>query len=209
MTTLCLVADTHCHHRELVIPECDILVHCGDYCSFERADHVTLSDVDRWFAEVPAKRVVCIAGNHDFALQRDEFRFANATYLEDSSAEIDGISFYGSPWCPELTGYAYFAETEALAETWKRIPTGVDVLITHTPPNGILDLPSHEPRHLGCAELRIELLRIQPRLHVFGHVHASRGTRTLGATQFVNAAVTGGRFLELRHGPMIVNLGPK
>ncbi len=206
MTALCLVADTHCHHRELVIPECDILIHCGDYCSFEREDGRLLADVDRWFAEVPAKHVLCIGGNHDFALQREEFRFENAIYLEDSLVEIDGLSFYGSPWCPELMGYAFFAEPETLAETWKRIPTGVDVLVTHTPPYGILDLPSREPRHLGCAELRIELLRIQPRLHVFGHVHASHGTQQVGSTQFVNAAVVGGRVFELRHDPMTVTL---
>ena len=91
MTSLCIVADTHCKHRELTLPECDVLIHCGDFCSFEQEDQKTLDDVDVWFAEAPAKHVVCVGGNHDFLLQSREFRFAHATLLEDSLVEIDGL----------------------------------------------------------------------------------------------------------------------
>ena len=208
MASLCIVADTHRQHRALTIPECDILIHCGDFCSFEREDAATLEDVDVWFAEAPAKRVVCVGGNHDFMLQSREFRFAHATFLEDSGTEIEGLSIYGSPWCPDLSGFAYYADEDRLIERWRQIPTGVDILITHTPPYGFLDVPSSGLVHLGCPHLHDELQRIQPQLHVFGHVHASHGTHVDGGTQFVNAAVVGGRNFEVRHAPTSITLNP-
>lgn len=206
MASLCIVSDTHRRHRSLTIPECDILIHCGDFGSFEREDEATLNDADAWFAEVPAQHVICVGGNHDFMLQRREFRFAHATFLEDTGAEIDGLSIYGSPWCPDLSGFAYYAAEDELIERWRRIPAGIDVLVTHTPPYGVLDVPSSGGVHLGCPHLRAELQRIQPRLHVFGHVHAGHGRHGDGGIQFVNAAVVGGREYEVRHAPILVTL---
>lgn len=201
MTTLCIVSDTHRKHRELVIPECDVLLHCGDFCSFQREDEATLDDIDRWFAEIPAKRVVCVGGNHDYLLQSGQFQFAHATFLEDRMVEIGGVAIYGSPWCPDLSGFAYYADSDHLIERWKRIPSGIDILITHTPPFGILDIPSSGDFHLGCPHLREELHRIKPSLHVFGHVHASSGTQMKDGTRFVNAAIVGGRDFEVCHPP--------
>lgn len=209
MKSLCIIADTHRKHRALTIPACDILIHCGDFCSFEREDEKTLADADAWFAEAPAKHVVCIGGNHDFLLQRREFRFAHATFLEDGLVETEGLSIYGSPWCPDLSGFAYYATEEQLIEKWKGIPTGIDVLITHTPPLGILDAPTSGTVYLGCPHLRAELRRIKPRLHVFGHVHASHGIHTEGGTTFVNAAIVGGRDYEVRHAPTMTTIMPR
>jgi Icc-related predicted phosphoesterase len=209
MKSLCIVADTHRKHRELLIPECDLLIHCGDFCSFRREEERTLADADIWFAEAPAKHVVCIGGNHDFLLQSREFRFAHATFLEDRTVEIGGLLIHGSPWCPDLSGFAYYATNEQLIEKWRMIPSGIDVLITHTPPFGILDIPSSGGIHLGCPHLRAELNRIRPKLHVFGHVHASHGTHFENGTRFVNAAVVGGRDLEVCHAPTMVDQTPE
>ena len=206
MTSLSIISDTHRKHRELTIPECDILIHCGDFCSFQRDDEQTLEDVDEWFAEAPAKKIICIGGNHDFPLQNREFRFEHATMLEDSLIEVNDISIYGSPWCPDLSGFAYYANEEELIEKWKNIPSGVDVLITHTPPHGILDLPTSKSVHLGCPHLLHELERNKPRLHVFGHVHASHGSYTKSGISFINASIVGGQDFEVRHNPTIISL---
>ena len=54
---------------------------------------------------------------------------------------------------------------------WQRIPDDVDVLITHGPPVGHGDLCSGGNR-AGCVDLlRHVETRIQPKLHVFGHIH--------------------------------------
>ena len=206
MPEICVVADTHQKHRELRIPESELLIHCGDFCSFQREDEKTLEDVDVWFAEAPVKDVLCIGGNHDYLLQSREFRFAHARLLEDDLAEVAGLSIYGSPWCPDLLGFAYFAPEEELIEKWKDIPSGIDVLVTHTPPYGILDVPSSGTTHLGCPHLQNELKRIKPRVHLFGHVHASYGSHQAGDTKYVNAAMVGGAGFEVRHSPVTLNL---
>jgi len=206
MPSLCIVSDTHRKHREVTIPHCDILIHCGDFCSFQRAEIPTLDDADSWFAESPANQVVCIGGNHDFALQHREFEFSHARFLEDELVEIDGLRIYGTPWCPYLSGFAYYATSDELLEHWKQIPSGIDILITHTPPFGLLDLPTSGTINLGCPHLREELKRIRPRLHVFGHVHASHGILETSGTLYINAAIVGGPDFDVRHRPTTIKV---
>lgn len=206
MATLCVVADTHRKHRQVVIPPCDVLIHGGDFGCFQQDDARNLEDVDEWFAEAPAKQVICIGGNHDFMLQSREFRFAHARLLEDSSVEVCGLRIYGAPWCPDLAGFAYYATEDELREKWSRIPTGIDVLITHTPPHGILDLPTAGNRHFGCPHLRRELERIRPRVHVFGHIHASHGQVQHSGTTFVNAAVVSSSPPQVCHPATVIEL---
>jgi Icc-related predicted phosphoesterase len=206
MPSVCIVADTHKRHREIAIPPCDLLIHCGDICSFQADDARVLDDADMWFAEAPASHVICIGGNHDFMLHRREFRFSQATYLEDSLTEIAGLRIYGSPWCPDLSGFAFFASEPDLIARWRAIPSGIDILITHTPPQGILDLPSDGTTHLGCPWLRQELQRIRPRLHVFGHIHASHGQTTIDGVTYANAAVVGGPHFEVRQPATVIDL---
>jgi Icc-related predicted phosphoesterase len=209
MASLCIISDTHRRHREITIPACDILIHCGDFCSFRREDLQTLKDVDAWFSRTPAKHILCIGGNHDFLLQTQEFRFRHAQFLEDSCVEISGLTFYGTPWCPDLSGFAYYANADELLDRWKRIPSGIDVLITHTPPYGILDLPTSGAVHLGCPHLQQELKRIRPRLHVFGHVHASHGMNKTQTTHYINASIVGGPDFAVRHAPTNINMNPR
>jgi Icc-related predicted phosphoesterase len=64
----------------------------------------------------------------------------------------------------------------ALAEKWEKIPSDCDVLVTHTPPFGILDECVHGGR-VGCDQLRrcLDEGIISPRLHIFGHIHEQYG----------------------------------
>lgn len=54
--------------------------------------------------------------------------------------QVYGIKVYGSSWHP-LPGYSFSRDRgEALLNQWKNIPADTDVLLTHTPPLGYLDL---------------------------------------------------------------------
>lgn len=57
---------------------------------------------------------------------------------------------------------------------WDAIPSDVDLLVTHGPPYGILDVNS-EHKHSGSQDLRGKVLKIKPKYHVFGHIHESHG----------------------------------
>ncbi|KMW57491.1 hypothetical protein AIOL_002456 [Candidatus Rhodobacter oscarellae] len=106
--------------------------------------------------------------------------------LHDTSVTISGVKFYGAPWVPELSRHAFYANERALRAAWLKIPADVDVLITHTPPAGVLDVSSRG-QSLGCPLLAGRVKALGPRLHCFGHVHASAGVQVQESTTFVNA----------------------
>lgn len=118
-------------------------------------------------------------------------------YLEDEGATIfapgDGegeISVYGSPWQPEFCDWAFnVPRGPSCRAFWKKIPEGVDVLVTHGPPLGRGDLCLPAKHRAGCADLLDEVeKRVRPRLHVFGHIHESYGASFDGKTLYVNAS---------------------
>ena len=61
----------------------------------------------------------------------------------------------------------YSTVAEVAADFWQNIPE-CDILVTHGPPFGIFDKC---PVSVGCRALLKAVKRIQPSLHVFGHIH--------------------------------------
>lgn len=192
MRIVCL-SDTHGFHRQAEMPPGDVLVFAGDATNAGEAS--TYLDFNQWLKELPYKNIVAIAGNHDFGASAK--CFSNATYLEDSGVEIDGVKFYGSPWTPQFFDWAFMLPRggEELKAKWDAIPSDVGVLVTHGPPQGVLDQakPGYS-QHIGD-ELLAESygVTMQPKLHVFGHIHGSYGIRSDWLfeecpTTFVNAA---------------------
>ena len=72
-------------------------------------------------------------------------------------------------------------------QLYTAIPEDTDVLVTHTPPYGILDRDGSIL--YGSKELLCRVRVIHPRLHLFGHIHKSHGTTSDGVTVFSNAAI--------------------
>ena len=187
------ISDTHMSHDEITVPPGDILIHAGDATGMG-----TLKEVlgfRSWFAAQPHKHKIFVAGNHDFLFQdtpelgRELMANAGIIYLEDSSVTIEGLTVYGSPWQPEFGGWAFnLPRGYKLRAKWAMIPEKVDVLVTHGPPHGILDM-TPDGRRVGCADLLYRLGTLSPRLHVFGHIHRSYGQLTQAGTHFVNASI--------------------
>lgn len=183
------MADTHLFHDdEFAVPDGDVLVHAGDLCRGGNLGE--LRTAARWLAGLPHRHKVIIAGNHDWALAREpgaaRAMFEGMHYLEDTELAIDGVRFYGSPWQPEFLGWAFnLPRGPALAAVWAKIPRGIDVLITHGPPEGIGDRTTVANR-AGCADLLARVVEVAPRLHVFGHIHQDGGVWRHGATTFAN-----------------------
>ncbi len=184
-----IISDTHGQHEELDIPDGDVLIHAGDFT--EHGTVVEAAEFDRFLATLPHRHKLVIAGNHDFAFEQQaekaEAAMTHCTYLRDQSVVIDGIHFYGSPWQPWFLGWAFNLERgEEIRQKWLKIPSNTDVLITHGPPFGQQDTIL-AGQHVGCEELIKIVETIQPRLHIFGHIHESYGTSHSGSTQFINA----------------------
>jgi len=77
-----------------------------------------------------------------------------------------------------------------LEETWDRIPENLDVLVTHGPPWGILDVAPNN-LNVGCELLQTKVTQVSPKIHVFGHIHGSYGQKTIDGVEYINAAVLG------------------
>ncbi|KAL2128395.1 hypothetical protein VTI74DRAFT_9251 [Chaetomium olivicolor] len=83
------------------------------------------------------------------------------------------LRVYGSPRSPCHGNWAF--QYPNGADVWAgTVPRDIDILVTHRPPRGHLDL-----LRLGCEHLLRELWRVRPRLHVFGHVHEGAETEWL------------------------------
>ncbi len=66
------------------------------------------------------------------------------------------------------------------------------ILLTHTPPRGILDFSSLGSRHIGSFYLRELIDDFQPKISVFGHVHYLGGySKYCGRTQCINVSSFG------------------
>jgi Icc-related predicted phosphoesterase len=77
-------------------------------------------------------------------------------------------------------------------------------LITHTAPYGILDR-NRRGVSLGCRDLLNRLPVIRPRLHVFGHNHASAGAARIGPTLHINASMVNSQY-EISREPIAIDL---
>jgi hypothetical protein len=97
---------------------------------------------------------------------------------------------WGSPVTCDEAAYGYTRRDER-ARLYASIPRNVHILITHGPPFGILDREPGSHLRQGCTELRLAVMKLQPRLHVFGHVHGGYGRFENESTLFVNAALLG------------------
>lgn len=199
MTKICCISDTHSHHRQLVIPEADVLIHAGDICW--KGELSILEDFCFWMKELPIKNKVLIFGNHETGFERgpkrqiaiEMVKGSGIHYLEDSGIEIDGIKYWGSPVQPFFCDWEFNRQRgKDIKKHWDKIPSDTNVIITHGPPMGMLD---EAPRgfnaieHVGCQDLLNKLCELPDlKLHTFGHIHAAYGQKQVGHTMFVNAS---------------------
>jgi len=186
---LVLISDTHSFHRGLSIPDGDILIHAGDLTNWGKSED--LQSFNNWLGLLSHKHKLVIAGNHDFCLENEPQASAailtHCTYLCDTSITLYGIKFYGSPWQPEFCHLAFNLDRgPQIKAKWDLIPRDTDVLITHGPPFGYGDR-TNQDETVGCLDLLTAVRLVQPKLHVFGHIHEGYGQYQNDHTIFINA----------------------
>lgn len=200
---LIFISDTHTlhSHKNLIIPEGDFIIHCGDVSS--RGSIPEIQDFLDWFSELPHKHKIMIPGNHDFGFEKywdilkDMVKSRGIVCLIDEFIEIEGIKFWGSPITPYFHNWAFnrFRGSEIEAH-WNKIPDEVDILITHGPPsymeNGLSMVLEGED--VGCEDLYKAVKRIKPKINCFGHIHEGYGTHNDGETIFINCSVLNRRY---------------
>lgn len=189
MTRIVAISDTHTLHDRINVPDGNILVHAGDFCG--RGEVTDLRRFIDWFYRQRHAHKVFISGNHDVCMETMgvlQPLGGGLVYLQDASAIIAGLRFYGSPWTPRFFDWAFMLDRgEQIRQRWAAIPGDTDVLITHGPPRGVLDVNS-QGEHCGCDDLLARVDEIAPMLHIFGHIHEGHGYVARGRTLHVNAS---------------------
>lgn len=160
---MCL-SDTHsCHDK---IPKkrikypADIAIHAGDFTNVGKREDVI--KFREWFKNLPTTHKLLIAGNHDLSfddeiqqkhpfylkyrryteppeLSKKEIACPEIIYAEESVVELMGIKFYCSPRSPFIEGWGFPSKIENEGKEWEKIDDSIDVVVTHSPPAGILD----------------------------------------------------------------------
>jgi len=205
---LVLVSDTHLRHPE--VPDGELLIHAGDLTGMGTRNQ--LRKALAWLKAQPHPHKVAIAGNHDICLEAEpelaQLFGPEIRYVRDEEIEVGGLRLWGSPWTPWFHDWAFnIPRGAALREVWSRVPAGLDVLVTHGPPAGILDR-THDGLEVGCEDLRTMVVDRPPRLHVFGHIHEGYGQVQIGATTFVNASICD-HVYRVAHDPVVIDLEPR
>jgi Icc-related predicted phosphoesterase len=202
------ISDTHELHRELDVPPGDLLIHAGDFTFWNKL--AMIEDFNDWLGELPHLYKVVIPGNHDRAFGRDpklRAKITNAKLLINEGVTVAGFKIWGSPVTCDDAAYEH-STPEERAVLYATIPTGTDILVTHGPPRGILDHERGSDHLQGCHQLREAVLRVKPRLHVFGHCHLGYGVLPTEHTLFVNAALLGWAG-DLENRPVVLDISAK
>ena len=184
------VSDTHRDYEKLRLDSGDLLVMAGDIDIWEELDIYRFS---RWLNEQDFTYKVVIAGNHDKGLAQNPYlsNAMTAIYLNNKATTISGFTFWGSPITPTFLNWWFMADRSEIGRFWNMIPPKTDVIITHGPPYGILDM-NREGQHCGCEKLLAKVKEIKPKYHIFGHIHQAKSaekTMVKDGVTFINCSV--------------------
>ncbi len=83
------------------------------------------------------------------------------------------------------------------------IPEDTDILISHTPPLGILDFD--DGVNYGSEELLMQISALNLKAHLFGHIHSQFGLEVINGTTFSNGSLMDSNYSSLRT-PRILSL---
>ena len=114
------------------------------------------------------------------------------TYLENSMIEINNIKIWGSPITPWFHGDRWAFNVHRgpdIRAYWDLIPNDTDIIINHGPVAYKLDYVPHDGHYAGCEDMRYATMRINPMLHICGHIHEGYGWEQNIDTTFVNASI--------------------
>lgn len=209
-------SDLHGNLDKLNLDGIDLVVIAGDVAPLKGRGPWHIYDQVKWMnkkfakfcSNYPSIEFVLTPGNHDFfLLAKETFRNmslgekdlsiklpSNVHLLVDVEADIKGLRVYGSPWVPIIShSWAYEAEPEMLEEKFSKIPEGLDILVTHSPPKhkllGISCFYGESSCDYGSIELAKAIEEKKPKLAFCGHIHTGdHSENKIGETSVYNVS---------------------
>ncbi len=198
------VSDTHGFLPEL--EGGDLLIVAGDLTAHDsEIEHWKFLE---WLNSQSYRKKVYIAGNHDGFYEKPLENYPlcpDVYYLEDSGIEFEGLLIWGSPWSLWFKGIhpkckAFTGSESDLKQKYELIPEDTDILITHGPPYGTMDVVRNfhtgKAENVGSTILAGTTNTLKSlKLHVFGHIHEGFGKSKDG--KMVNASYVNEEYLPV------------
>ncbi|MEM7059680.1 MAG: metallophosphoesterase [Pseudomonadota bacterium] len=174
MTRILAFSDVHMSHgrmRKIVnaAPDADVVIGAGDFCNARlglREAMEALRPLD--------DKAIYVPGNAESV---EELRVATtAKVLHGDTIEIHGVTIFGIGYAIPVTPFGAWScdLTEEAATTLLDRMDTADILISHSPPQGVVDSDG-SGRSLGSIAVRDAIERVQPRYCFCGHIHGCWG----------------------------------
>lgn len=209
MKITCL-SDTHQHHKKIIMPESDMIIHAGDFTY--HGEYNEVKKFLQWYGEQKAKYKLLICGNHEVEISKQPLQLLKKMcenegiqLLHNSHTVIETFTIFGSPYCKKFGNWAYQADETDLGNIYNSIHPDTDILITHGPAYKQLDFC--RGGHVGSTALQNKLNELKKvKLHVTGHIHESRGILIQDGRLTVNAAICGIPYTDMIINPITVEI---
>ena len=141
-----VLSDTHGQHRNVSVPDGDLLIHCGDWTKSSSKPQVeAYQDFVSWLADLPHPSKVVVAGNKEIYMDTESCVKHRGKSLEEIAGvqqllNCDGVTYlcdsgflyeksglrlklWGSPWTilNGKAGKAFQVEVEQMKEKWEKV----------------------------------------------------------------------------------------
>ncbi len=159
----------------------DLILSCGDL----KAEYLS------YLVTVARCPLLYVHGNHDAAYDRRPPLGCDC--IDGRLVVYNGLRILGLGGCRYYRPGAHQYTEREMARRIRRLrfrlwrSGGVDIVVTHAPPQGIGD--GEDTAHRGFAALRRLLDRYQPRYLLHGHVHLNYGRDRTRLRQYGKTAV--------------------
>ena len=211
---ICCLSDTHENHQNLYMPEkIDLLIYAGDFTKWQTSKESYVNNFLDWLKKVNAKYKILVCGNHELyfdSLKKskldeiiEDLKKNNILYLDNNFGIFPdlNLNFFGFPHTLKRNifyrAHAFDATGAKMNEICnQKFDKKIDILVTHCPPLNILD-ETYKRKRIGSLTLLEDLvLRIKPKIHIFGHNHDEPGYKIYKfdgeLILFINASKTYG-----------------
>ena len=188
------LSDTHRNHDQLVIPDgIDLVMHSGDATNYRDPfkNEKEMWEFLEWYGSLDIPNKVFVCGNHDSSVEAGLIKKSNIesfgiTYLFNDDVTINGYEIWGSPHTPTFNDWSFMKSRAKIHKVWDTIPEDTDIILTHGPPLGMLDITNRRDNlqeQCGDSALLGAIKRIEPAIVAFGHIHNTKRVYNAGTKQ--------------------------
>ena len=194
-----IISDTH-ESFENLTPEKDteLFIFTGDYGNSSKKTEKQFRKFIDYINQLKIKSII-IPGNHDTFILAQMAKAKNIIkymsediyLLDNESIIINDKKFFGLSNQESRFKKRESDFLEKARKRYQKIEEDTEILLTHFPPYGILDLNNKNKNEGSIALLeRIDNLE-NLKYHFFGHIHEGYGVRNINNKKFINVSQEG------------------